>query len=273
MTTTLHQWKTVTAPLRRDIFDTTYGTELATLVEDGDTKAEAEKKRTLARNRAHAEVLQKLYKLAEYEGIRNPVHDDPEWGPNSTTVKAEEKETSEVAELVEWLAEQKWSDFAQSLAAQGKRTGRLSPKQIASAKSMKAKVEVRQAERKAVKIEQADAGDLDLTELPSGYYSVPQGDTRLKVRVARPTKASKWHGHIFVSDGAEYGQRKNYGRQAPGENYRGAITAELRAILEDPRGAQEAYGKLTGQCGRCGRLLEDEDSIARGIGPICAGKW
>lgn len=32
----------------------------------------------------------------------------------------------------------------------------------------------------------------------------------------------------------------------------------------------ERYGKLTGHCCRCGARLTDEDSIARGVGPVCA---
>lgn len=33
------------------------------------------------------------------------------------------------------------------------------------------------------------------------------------------------------------------------------------------------YGKLYGMCVICGRTLTDEESIAAGIGPICAGKF
>ncbi len=35
--------------------------------------------------------------------------------------------------------------------------------------------------------------------------------------------------------------------------------------------AQE-FGKLYGVCCRCAADLTDEDSIARGMGPVCAGK-
>ena len=33
-----------------------------------------------------------------------------------------------------------------------------------------------------------------------------------------------------------------------------------------------ALGKLYGRCLCCGRTLTDEESIARGIGPVCASK-
>lgn len=112
---------------------------------------------------------------------------------------------------------------------------------------------------------------LDLSSLPPGMYAVPSGETRLKVCVARP-HIGKWAGFIFVSDGAAYGSQRRYGMQKPNGLYQGDIREQLRAIVADPEGAMAAYGKLTGRCGACGRPLENEESVARGIGPICAGR-
>lgn len=109
---------------------------------------------------------------------------------------------------------------------------------------------------------------LDLSQVPSATYAVPGGDTRLKVRIEQGTK--RWEGWTFVKDGAEYGAGKRYGIQKPGEAYRGDIEDALRAIAADPKAALEAYGKLVGRCGVCSRKLEDEESVARGIGPVCA---
>ena len=44
------------------------------------------------------------------------------------------------------------------------------------------------------------------------------------------------------------------------------------AIAADPQAASVRYGREIGACGVCGRTLTDEDSRARGIGPICADK-
>ena len=41
-----------------------------------------------------------------------------------------------------------------------------------------------------------------------------------------------------------------------------------RMTLEEAK----EYGKLTGSCCNCGRELTNPDSVAQGIGPICAGK-
>lgn len=112
---------------------------------------------------------------------------------------------------------------------------------------------------------------LDLSRIPSGNYAIPQGETRLKLSISRGT--GKWAGYIFVTDAAVYGSGRRYGMQRPGQWYNGAVSEQLKIIAADPRSAAAAYGKLTGTCGVCGRKLEDEESVARGIGPICMGKF
>lgn len=112
---------------------------------------------------------------------------------------------------------------------------------------------------------------IDLRSLPDGRYAVPNGDTRLKVLINR-SDDPKWEGFIFVSDAAAYGQRQKYGMQAAGRMYRGKIEEQLRTILSNPKAATVAYGRLTNHCGCCGKPLEDVESVARGIGPVCAKK-
>ena len=53
---------------------------------------------------------------------------------------------------------------------------------------------------------------------------------------------------------------------------RAAIDAALDRIEADPEAAIKAHGLASGQCGCCGRELTDPESIAAGIGPICARK-
>lgn len=48
-----------------------------------------------------------------------------------------------------------------------------------------------------------------------------------------------------------------------------SLTAEHRMSLVE---AQE-YGRITGICCNCGRKLTNEESIAAGIGPICASRF
>lgn len=103
-------------------------------------------------------------------------------------------------------------------------------------------------------------------------FGVPGSDTRLKVQV-KFVDRGRWAGFVFVSDGAEYGASKRYGRQAPGKAYDGEIVAELTAILADPQAAVTRYAELTSRCGVCNAPLEDEASVARGMGPVCAAKF
>lgn len=135
--------------------------------------------------------------------------------------------------------------------------------------------------------ERADTSDLtgrseqtatiDLSALPSGRYAVPDGDTRLKIKVDNlvldTPRNSRWVGYVFVKDAAEYGQGQRYGAQRPGELYDGDVQDELTAIMADPVAALARYGQLTGHCGACGRKLEDETSVALGIGPVCRNKF
>lgn len=128
-----------------------------------------------------------------------------------------------------------------------------------------------EVQRKPLAKRKQPAG-IDLSAVPTGNYAIPGGDTRLKVRIEAPSRG-KWQGWIFVKDAAEYGKAKTYGSQRPGHKYQGSIAEALHIIVSNPFEASKAYGKLVGNCGRCGRTLEDEKSVANGIGPICATKF
>lgn len=88
--------------------------------------------------------------------------------------------------------------------------------------------------------------------------------SRLKVSIR-----FRRNGMIYVDDAAAYGAGRNYGRQAPGSAYRGDIVEALEAILADPYGALKAYAAITDRCGICNLPLEDEQSVERGVGPVC----
>ena len=90
-------------------------------------------------------------------------------------------------------------------------------------------------------------------ELDEGMYKV--GDDIFKVYFTQA-------GHIatkqLTADGFEYTGRKPLAMIKP----------EHRMTLDEAK----EYGKVTGTCCNCGRLLTNETSIAEGIGPRCAGK-
>ena len=51
------------------------------------------------------------------------------------------------------------------------------------------------------------------------------------------------------------------------------VLAKLVAIEADPEAAAVLHGKASGRCAVCSRDLTDPESIERGIGPVCAGKF
>jgi hypothetical protein len=57
----------------------------------------------------------------------------------------------------------------------------------------------------------------------------------------------------------------------------GTSAAEVERVLveieKDPFEAAKQYGRDSGRCAACGRDLTDPESIANGIGPICASKF
>lgn len=102
------------------------------------------------------------------------------------------------------------------------------------------------------------------TDIPAGHYAVTGEDgTTDFYRVDKPTE-SKWAGHTFI-------------KLQLSETYERLSLSGTRSVLkkiEDagPREAAIRYGKELGRCGVCNRTLTNNDSIALGIGPVCAAR-
>lgn len=113
--------------------------------------------------------------------------------------------------------------------------------------------------------------DTQMADVPAGRYAIvvgdsdPDGDGSIVkfYKIDRPTEG-RWAGRTFVNVQAsdEFYPVRNTGE-------RSKILAE---IAKDPQAAMLRYGVELGSCGHCGRTLTNEESRARGIGPICAGK-
>lgn len=101
-------------------------------------------------------------------------------------------------------------------------------------------------------------------KIPAGRYAVEGEDGNLKFyRIDKPTKGP-WAGRTFVkvqASGELYPVRSSQSR-----------AGILRKIAADVRAAAVRYGWELGICSQCGRTLTDPESIAAGIGPICASK-
>lgn len=110
---------------------------------------------------------------------------------------------------------------------------------------------------------------------PSIRFDV-DGQT-VQFHVAGP--ASKYVGQIIVSDGGPFGASKFFGAiDGTGvwtqSKY---ITSQIASIVSgfntDPKGFAAAYGKKSGQCCFCHKVLLTAESLHVGYGPVCADKF
>ena len=168
------------------------------------------------------------------------------------------------------------SDFAKSMSESVRKFGSLTERQlavintrIAEAQERKAAAERRVTEAKTIsmaKITEAfsKAGDV----LKSPKLRVTAG------LVLSPAKAnSKNAGGIYVKRDDTYlgkiiGDKFIRSRDCTDE-----LEAVLLKVAEAPQEAAVAFGRLTGHCACCGRLLFDPISVKRGIGPICSSNF
>ena len=176
-----------------------------------------------------------------------------------------------------------WSIFAASLSAALQKYGDLTPAQLQAAQSMKAKAE----ERATAKT--APAAVPTLERLAAAFLTSGQHLQHPKLRLMTPDgqrvvlsragEASRNAGSINLTDGAPYGSNTFYGTITPQgvATYRANTPPSVSALLSrfnaDPQASIKAQGQMTGECCCCGRELTDPESIANGIGPICAANW
>jgi hypothetical protein len=86
--------------------------------------------------------------------------------------------------------------------------------------------------------------------------------------VDKPSEG-RWTGYTFIKrliGGGDNGDYRKVDMPAASRDQ------ALAAIDKDPKQAMLDFGLQSGSCGHCGRALSNAESLARGIGPICAGK-
>ncbi len=130
-----------------------------------------------------------------------------------------------------------------------------------------------------------------LTGGPGAWVTTHEGECPVAVaqgpqRASEPPEGIHLHdGVVFKVQVAHQGSGRLYAKRLRPELAEDARTAgaweyvgrEPFAHLSEVTllGLEQAkeLGRLYGVCVRCGALLTDEDSIARGIGPVCAEKF
>jgi hypothetical protein len=99
---------------------------------------------------------------------------------------------------------------------------------------------------------------------------------RVVFKMAKAASANA--GCLYVTQGRAfgstyYGKVNAAGKFYPARDCTPEISAEVARIGADPAGESIAYGLKTGNCACCGRHLENQESVERGIGPICFAKF
>lgn len=103
------------------------------------------------------------------------------------------------------------------------------------------------------------------SETPNGRYALEEDGVFVFYRVNKPTKGN-WVGYTFVD--RLIGSYGDY-RKEPVRNPK-KKTEVLARIATNPQEAMTRFGHESGNCGKCGAALSDPESLARGIGPVCA---
>jgi hypothetical protein len=78
---------------------------------------------------------------------------------------------------------------------------------------------------------------------------------------------------VYVKEGGAYLGKVAGGKLFTLSSVDRAVTDRILAVAADPQAAAIAYGRKFGKCSVCARDLTDDESIANGIGPVCAKKY
>ena len=110
-----------------------------------------------------------------------------------------------------------------------------------------------------------------------------KGAKRLTLRFAgvnvKPNRdlTALWITSQTEKEEGNYGLQPKYLGKVTRKGCDSRLSDDVKSVIldaaNDPLTAAIRYGKVSGECSCCGRELTDPQSIARGIGPICAEKF
>jgi len=172
--------------------------------------------------------------------------------------------------------------FAYAMLEALNKYGTLTEKQFETVQRLTAQSAQFMAERQAERIARAEsAPEVTVGAIEVAFSNAKQAGIkfpklRLDTFVFSPaSETSKNVGAIYIKnkeDGMYLGKVMG-GRLFTSRDCDTATTERIVAVSSDPKQAAIAYGQKFGKCAICARALTDKDSIALGIGPICAEKY
>jgi len=184
----------------------------------------------------------------------------------------------------EWLREPVKGDFtfhADMLAALVK-YGELTERQEAAVRNAAAKSAARKLQWAAERAERdAGAAVLSLEKIRTGFDSAVRFLKRPKLRIADiqfslAPATGRNAGCIYVvraNDDTYLGKITQDDKFITSRDCTAADSETVARVAADPAAAATAHGHEFGNCSCCGRELTNPESVARGIGPICAERW
>ena len=173
---------------------------------------------------------------------------------------------------IDWLFDQSFP-FALSLQAALKRFGRLTDNQFSALRKCMARGAEDAARIAAPKVA-VDISAIETCFAKAKADGAKYPKLRLADFVFSPASINgKNAGSIYVKSGETY-----LGKVQEGKLFRSRdCTADQEAAIveaaADPESAAIAYGKKYGRCSICARDLSDADSVARGMGAVCAKRF
>lgn len=194
-----------------------------------------------------------------------------------TTTRANEWRTAYAIEA-QWLeqAAARGFDFAASLSEALNKFGHLTEGQLAAVR----KCIVRDDERKTEQAKRtAAAPALSVDAIETAFQAAKAAGIkwpklRLDSFVFSPAGANSANaGAVYIKQGETYLGKVLGGKLIASRDCDTETRDRIIAAATDPQAAAIAYGKKFGKCAICARELSDPESVERGIGPICAGRF
>lgn len=124
-------------------------------------------------------------------------------------------------------------------------------------------IEEQRAGKPPTRIGYLTTGTNPTVKIPRGSYAINTADE--PSRINDLTFFKLWVG--------DHGGWKLYVLASDNEYPAVNPAAALEKIGQNPAEAAANYGRHIGSCGICGRTLTNDESRARGIGPVCAENW
>lgn len=166
------------------------------------------------------------------------------------------------------------SGFCNSLFNQLHSKGSLSDNQIAAVQKGIDKMSANKVKR------EESAPVIELTKLHELFGKATESGLKKPaltiddVRISKAPDTGVNAGSLYVKKQGQYqGKLTAEGKFFAVRSADESIAGLLNDIAADPEGKLKELGRVTGTCCACGRELTDEESIRKGIGPICEQRW